>query len=872
MQPTTHGVTPATLFWGKYDEKTSQRLPLAAHCLDVAMVFRSLCELNRMRTALELSGDRKLTLGDLDRLAVLAMLHDFGKANHGFQNKIVPQKRPTAGHTKEVGALLNDAALCAQLAGILSLDFAGWFDSPTCPEEYFTTTVSHHGSNVNLSAGDHAMYTQANLWRPQQGRDPMQGISGIVQWSRLAFPGAWKPGQGLLPKSSDFKSRFCGLVMLADWLGSHTRWFPIEDTDLWQRQCANRQRIPNLLRAVGLDIEGARSSVKVSASSFEERFGFQPHPLQACVDRLDPKDDTLNLIVVESETGSGKTEAALQWFYKLLVAKQVDGLYFALPTRVAARELYTRVAANVRKVFPDPMVRPMCLLAVPGYAQVDEVDQSSLLPSDDCGKRWADDDKQAHVDRCWAAERPKRYLAASIAVGTIDQALLSVLRTSHSQLRSVCLDRSLLVVDEVHASDEYMSFVLAHLIEGHLARGGCAMLLSATLGIAAKARYLEAASQAVIPKDFSAATAQAYPAITGASGTIFPTAGSGRRKTIKIEVQPTSQELTACTGLLAKFLNNGARVLVVLNTVRRAIELLRLVEDTSDTPKDSLFRVAGVSCPHHGRFAPSDRTLLDKEVSEQFGRQGARRPLLLIGTQTLEQSLDIDADIMITDLAPVDVLLQRLGRLHRHDRERPHDFMQPRCIVLTPSVSTLSDVIDGQGRPLPVYRRLGIGSVYRNVGALELTRRALVAKHTIEIPRDNRKLVEEVTNPECLRALRDESLKWERHMSEVEGEWTAQRVLAHYATSEEGGIGDRDAKTRLQADGWQVRLNRPVDGPFGLPVSELVIPGHLAPATRAETMAVISCNDGISVLTASGKFYRYSRFGVEEVTHEFTDT
>ncbi len=189
-------------------------------------------------------------------------------------------------------------------------------------------------------------------------------------------------------------------------------------------------------------------------------------------------------MILEAETGSGKTEAALARFLALLAAGEVDGLYFALPTRVAARELYGRVLRMVENTFADPNCRPPVLLAVPGYARLDGVDAKTLLPGPET--RWEDDATRALQERAWAAERPKRFLAATVAVGTLDQALLSVLQVPHAHLRSVCLDRQLLVVDEVHASDPYMRQLLTQLLAHHLGGGGHALLLSATLGAAAR--------------------------------------------------------------------------------------------------------------------------------------------------------------------------------------------------------------------------------------------------------------------------------------------------------------------------------------------------------------------------------------------------
>ena len=153
-------------------------------------------------------------------------------------------------------------------------------------------------------------------------------------------------------------------------------------------------------------------------------FGFAAHPLQHLLAYTLPADDAARLTLIESDTGSGKTEAALAWFMRLYASGQVEGLYFALPTRVAARELYGRVLRAIDAAF-DPPTRPApVLLAVSGYARVD----GAPILTDPVGTLWEGDAQAQRRENQWAAERPKRFLAAPVAVGTIDQALMSALK------------------------------------------------------------------------------------------------------------------------------------------------------------------------------------------------------------------------------------------------------------------------------------------------------------------------------------------------------------------------------------------------------------------------------------------------------------
>ncbi|CAG0994792.1 CRISPR-associated endonuclease/helicase Cas3 [Myxococcaceae bacterium] len=701
----------------------------------------------------------------------------------------------------------------------------------------------------------------------------MRAIADLVQAARQAFPDAFsKPGNPI-PNTPALQHRFAGLVMLADWLGSHQSFFPLgRPVDGWlDLDAAN-----HALLSVGLNARNSQAELAYRPAAFAERFGFVPRPLQTAIDSLPSGEPQARLLIAEAETGSGKTEAALTRFFKLFAACEVDSLYFALPTRVAARELYRRVLKYLQRVFPDQQTRPLALLAVPRYAQVDGVEVEKLLPDDKV--RWHDDPNQHRQERQWAAEHPKRFLAATVAVGTIDQALLSAVQTKHAHLRSVCLDRSLLVVDEVHASDAYMRRLLCGLLAHHVGQmQGHALLLSATLGAAARTEFLQAcgcASAAI--NGYPAACAAPYPAYTDLGGIPYPVerTGDNPSKRVLFESRPWLKQPEKLLPKLAEALRASARVLAVFNTVARAVALQRAVEQHPGIANAWLFRCGTTVCPHHGRFTPSDRELLDKAVSDRFGKDTPAGPILLIGTQTLEQSLDIDTDWLITDLCPADVLLQRVGRLHRHGRERPAGFETARCTVLTPDCGSLEDLLDAKGEALGEAKKSGLGSVYEDLRTLELTRLMLAGQPEVEIPLDNRRLVEGATHPERLTSLAGE--RWAKHGEKVDGVTLAKELAAFYAAASYGkpfgecGFNDIEknaqARTRLGLDTLRIPLAAPERGPFGIDITEVMIPGHLAPKnTTEETAEVLSRDDGVLVLCYGGQHYRYSRYGLEKL-------
>ncbi len=316
-------------------------------------------------------------------------------------------------------------------------------------------------------------------WQRRGERDPFRAIAEVMADARKTFPAAFSQSAPVFTNTERLQHRFAGLVMLSDWLGSDERHFPGDrprDFDPWMAASA-------ACASVGIDPSGPRRFMSERPFRFEEAFDFPPNPLQSAIAATPTSDANSRLLIIESETVSGKTEAALSRFFYLFSLGEVDSLYFALPTRVAAREVYKRILGSVERVFPDPTDRPPVLLAVPGYARVDGVQTNGVLPKE------TDENGEEPSSRLWAAERPKRFLAAPIAVGTIDQALLSAVQIKHAHLRSVCLDRSFLVIDEVHASDAYMRRLSVSLVQHHLSVGSQAVLLSATLGSAARAAY-----------------------------------------------------------------------------------------------------------------------------------------------------------------------------------------------------------------------------------------------------------------------------------------------------------------------------------------------------------------------------------------------
>lgn len=807
---------------------------------------------------------------DIARLSAIVFLHDLGKANAGFQAKRwLDGERPRdwlkAGHGAEAIALV-DAAIGDSneaLALLLRLPMeamSGWGSDETMGG-LLRASIAHHGRPI-CDAPD--WFNARIHWTTHEGYDPAEQLTCLGAALRRFVPGAFIVGGLPLPDSPRFAHYFAGLVQLADWLGSDTRFFPYSEQDE-DRLATSRDRARIAVANVGLNTEPFRRQLE-GALNFGELFDTpRPYRAQAAM-----ADDTLGpVVVLEAETGSGKTEAALWRYFDLFARGRVDSLYFALPTRVAATQVYRRVCEALARAWPERT--PIAVRALPGYAAVDG---ETACPLPDFKVLWSDDPSDAEAGRRWAGETSKRFLAAPVAVGTVDQALLGTLQVKHAHLRHALLGRSLLVIDEVHASDAYMGVLIEQLINAQTALGGHTLLLSATLGVAARTRYLAAGRRkALYVPSLAQASILPYPAISDAAG-LRATSGAQREKCVGWRCADTIADPHRIAAVALEAAADGARVLVIRNTVPDAIATLAALEAAA--PDTSwLFRVEGSVTLHHSRFSREDRPMLDAVVEAQLGKGRPSGPLIVVGTQTLEQSLDLDADFLVTDLCPMDVLLQRIGRLHRHVRPleaRPAVFREPRALVLTPEGGDLSPCLARPRHGLGRFRNGG--GVYADVRVLEATRRLIAAEAQIRIPADNRRLVEAATHPEALRPFEALGEAWATHGQQIDGDTGARRTSAKLgllpldtAFAELSFPDEVKLATRLGAADRVVNFDPPEPGPFGKTVRELPIRYHLLPHGLPPDAQPerLTPGPGGFCFRLGDAHYRYSRLGLEKL-------
>jgi CRISPR-associated endonuclease/helicase Cas3 len=646
----------ARAIWAKSGEPHG--LGLLAHMLDVAAVTESILGRESPQTldwAAMAFGLRKASAARW--LATAAGLHDFGKAIPGFQCKW-PAGRlnvETAGLPFRPVALAvhrHDLASAALLRRLLQVRFpeASWVMA-LCQ-----ALAAHHG------------------YMPRAGdlEEAMPRYEGS-QWSEArceildTYLKAFDPGEG--PTVAELPlpavAWLAGLTSIADWIGSNPDWFPIrERADTVAAHFAEAKLLARrALDAIGwpdfrplLHTEEVTDTL-VSRILVRSTEAVTARPLQRAADRLLSQFSGPALMVVEAPMGEGKTELALLAYLRLQAANGHRGLYVALPTQATGNAMFDRALEFLRGFAPDLQLD---IQLAHGGALLDE--RIHRL------RGVNDSPAESVASSVWFSQR-KRPLLSPYGVGTVDQALFATLNVKHHFVRLWGLANRVIVLDEIHAYDTYTGGLIEALLRWLKALGCSVVLMSATLPAKRRAALLAAWGAADRPEI-------AYPRILMARDghTLGETVAC--RPLEPIHISGIVEDLAAVAEEALACLTGGGCGLVVVNTVQRAQDLYRLLgEHISDPSELILF---------HARFPADERALRESEVLGRFGPvPQSQRPwrCLLIATQVAEQSLDLDFDFMLSDLAPVDLLLQRAGRLHRHERRRPPAHRQPRLRI-----------------------------------------------------------------------------------------------------------------------------------------------------------------------------------------------
>ena len=521
-----------------------------------------------------------------------------------------------------------------------------------------------------------------------------------------------------------------GWAVLSDWLGSDQTHFeycqdrmPLEE--YWQRFA--KPRAERVLAATGF----GHPPVAVPYVGLESWFDGRkvtPTPLQHAVEEIELTPGP-QLFILEDVTGAGKTEAACILTQRLLAAGHGDGLYFALPTMATSNAMYSRLGRLHHRFYSEAS-RPSFVLAH-GARELND-DFARALSNAQPNDRDYEQGEPTASAQCnqWLADSRKTALLAEVGVGTIDQALSGLLPFRHQSLRLYGLARKVVIVDEVHAYDVYMQTLLAQLLTHHARQGGSAILLTATLP-ARMRQSLADAWRMGLEMQGEPLTCQAFPLLTHIhqhGGSELPI-GSRAALSREIAVEWLSQEEQAIDAALAA-VEAGECVAWVRNTVDDAIRAFEAIRQRHPQPERCLL--------FHSRFAMIDRQRVESQVLSRLGKDSTaeqRRGQILISTQVFQESLDCDVDLMISDLAPIDLLIQRAGRLQRHSRGARR---APTLLVLAPEWSDIPDE-DWLRDALP-----GTQAVYQDTSLCWLTQRVLRELGVIRMPEAARALIEGV--------------------------------------------------------------------------------------------------------------------------------
>jgi len=662
-------------FWAKSDKRGHYH-PLVFHSMDVGNVAEAIWdEVFSEVFKDDFAKSLGLREGGAGRwIAYWASLHDAGKLSPAFQrkdkDKVAELKRAgldfpvceNPPHNNITAKLLNDR---------LRAKYTDNDDSAFDKARLFTRVLGgHHGTlpqAIHLTGISQNSLGKSPLW--EEARDDL--VRTLTHHfnppdDRLVW-GKLEAGNAIF---------LAGFISVADWIGSISEYFPFADesTEIEKYfQTSKELSLKALLSTGWLPVREAGNP----PSKFEEVSGGKaPRPSQKGVINVFESRGPVDLLLLEWPTGEGKTEAAFWATAQWLAKEGQKGFYIALPTQATSNQMWLRTSTFLTALFPDADPE---LALIHGYAR---------LFKDDLPKMNLPEDEFPSETASWFLNR-KRSLLQQFGVGTIDQALFSVLQIRHFFVRLFGLAGKTVVLDEVHAYDTYTSDLILRLLEWLRALNTKVILLSATLPSSKRGELIRAYSgdSVDIPDIKYPMTIEVRSGVIGA-----------------VNFQPAESYSLGLGWLpgpdpdladwLGEQLEDGGCAAVILNTIRRAQSVYKGLNTALRDAVDVRLL--------HSRFPYEERQAKEKTLAELFGPPSdARRPQksILVATQVIEQSLDVDFDILVSDLAPADLLLQRAGRLHRHDRgERTHPrkmwIIKPEITDEVPDVKSVAYVYE----------------------------------------------------------------------------------------------------------------------------------------------------------------------------------
>lgn len=707
-------VDPLLKLWGKTSRTNPDPEvfhPALFHMLDVGNVARELLSIKTTpryrRVMAEILGADSNSL--LDWLPWLIAMHDIGKVSAAFQQSSAEQWKRLVrdGFTfgdrqwdnRPYHAITSAVFVDEKVDGLELSDYLrqGWRDA----------LGGHHGEFSGKESRREAGYLLRS--EPLDWGKFRRETSTVLQNLLLDHaPDPW-PLPGNL---SATVMALNGFTVLCDWIGSDEKFFSSSSNETLEDYVTKSAfRAKNAVEAAGF----LQPAMSIAPTAFSRLFFdlTESRPLQLAIDAID--DNILSepcLAIIEAPTGEGKTEAALALAHRLGRRSGNDELYYALPTTATSNQMYTRLCMHIEK-------------RLRLSNQVKLVHGQAFLLDDDFLITPLQNGRAGNAAPDWFGSDKRKSLLVPFGVGTIDQAELAALNVRFTSLRLIGLAGKVVILDEVHAYDTYMTTIIERLLNWLAALGTSVILLSATLPCSRREALIEAYG---VKKSKSNENKKMYPHLFIASRAGVYIASPeviqpGRKIAInRLHLDDDAPEMKA-RWLLDSIVQGGC-VCWITNTVERAQKIFHYVDClASPDVKHTLI---------HSRFPLEDRQKLENDLAN-YGPNG-ERPVrgIVIGTQVLEQSLDLDFDVMVSDLAPIDLLLQRAGRLYRHShhyRPAAHDI--PRLWINIPQAN------DGS-------LSIRVDALIYNEFILLKTLLALNCGDEIHLPFDYRPLVETV--------------------------------------------------------------------------------------------------------------------------------
>ena len=679
--------------WPGKRSETGEEHPAVWHMLDVASCAERLIDGHQAFASLHPDQHRALV--------VLAALHDVGKISNAFRDLLRKGQYGKYRHWQ-----LSDILLTSTLDPTIEAAFGG--DKHTRGDLYAAVSGHHGGPERTNNRHERAS-------RARRIGEPAE--KAALVWLTLLLD--LLPG-GSLRDMDQAKARriswaLSGLTIAADWVASNAEWFPPASAPTAPERYFRRSRrqAQDAVRQAGLSLAPSAPLTRGTALTGLANL----YPMQEAVEAVELEEGPV-LAVLEDTTGSGKTESALILAHRLIATGRGRGLYFALPTMATANAMFGRMTEAATRLFG---AAPSVSLAH-GRAALHEGFRALVGAEDD-------PTPEAGCAR-WLADDRRRSLLAEVGVGTIDQALMGILPTRFSTLRLFGLTDRILVVDEAHAYDPYVDRELRTLLQMQAMNGGSAIVMTATLPLHKRQAYIDAFQEG-LGHTTSVVNDGSYPALTTVSGKTHTRAVSSAPTAVReIQVRRIASKEEAVEQTLAAAAR-GAACLWVRNAVDEAIVAVAAIRERG-CEADLL----------HARFTLGDRLIHEQAALDRFGREGKdREERVLVATQVVEASLDLDFDFMISDLAPIGAIIQRAGRLWRHLSRRPaksRPVAGPALAVLSPDPARVEEGADWL-RPV-----LGRGAYVYGHAEQWRTAKVLFDAAVIREPEELRALIEAV--------------------------------------------------------------------------------------------------------------------------------